>query len=148
MTKRYAPGNLTSLSITPSGGSITAIAQIIKITPPGGSREEIDVTDLLSTAAERLLSIPDWNGLKFTLNYDADNAGHAAVLTNFNADPITGMKATWTITLNDIKLTTATTISFSGQCSEHTYGEIENKAVATVDVTVSVTGAVTITPAA
>jgi hypothetical protein len=146
-TPKYVPANGTTLSITPSGGTLTAIGQVVSITPASPEREEIDVSNLGSTWAETLLSIPDAGTLEFTIEWDSTNAGHADLWTNFIADPITGAKALWTVTFNDKVATAGTIVTFSGQVKSFPWDELENKKVATVKLSVRITGAITITPA-
>jgi hypothetical protein len=148
MTARYVPGQGTTLSITPNGGSLTAIGHITSIKPASPEREEIDVSNLGSTWMEYLLAVPDGGELEFTIEWDSTDAGHAALWTNFtDASPTDAVKALWTVAFNDLKLTTATTVTFNGAVKSFPWDEIDLKKIVTVPIVVKVTGAITITPA-
>jgi hypothetical protein len=58
------------------GTVYTTIPEIKSFSGPGGSATIIDVTDLLSTAKEKRMGLPDEGQLQFTINYIPDNAVH------------------------------------------------------------------------
>lgn len=146
---RKTPGVATTLSITPSGGALTPLGNLVKIKPASPDCDEIDATNLSDSWAETLLSIPDAGECEFTINWDADDTGHAALWTNFTAtNPITKAAALWTITFNDTKITTPTTVTFSGGVKSFPWDEIDLKKLVTVPVVVRITGPITISPAA
>lgn len=66
-----------------SGGTFTpvtytAVGDVVDFDGPGGSAAVIDVTNLASTAREKLLGIPDEGQLSVTLNWDISDAGQLA----------------------------------------------------------------------
>lgn len=148
MTTKYVPGLATTLSITPKSGTLTSIGQLVSIKPASPEKEEIDTSHLGSTAMEYLLSIPDNGELEFTVEWDANNAGHQALWTNFtDTSPTDAAAALWTITFNDKVTTAGTTVTFNGAVKSFPWDEIELKKVVTVSITVRITGPITITPA-
>jgi hypothetical protein len=95
-----------------------------------------------------LVSLPGAGSLTFTIEWDATNTSHAALWTNFtDASPTDAVKALWTVTFNDKIATAGTTVTFNGAVTEFPWDEIDIKQVAKIDLTVSITGAITITPA-
>lgn len=63
----------------------TAIPQIVSIDGPSASNEEIDVTNLSSTAREFIAAIPDYGELNCEVEWDERNTVHAGLRTKFNA---------------------------------------------------------------
>lgn len=65
-----------------SVGSPTSLVTINNITGfqgPGGSASVIDVSNLASSAKEKLIGLADEGQFTFDLNYDPDDAGHTAL---------------------------------------------------------------------
>ena len=91
-----------------SGSPVTynKIPEVKTFNGPGGSAQVIDVTDLSSSAMEKLMGLADEGQLGFQINYIPANTYHAALrtardnrtLTNFKMIfPDTG-ETTWTFT--------------------------------------------------
>ena len=137
----YIAGHGTTIGIT-IGSTVTALGQVTDITPPKMARAEIETTHLLSAWKEKIAAIPDGGDFEFTVEWEPKDTTHGHLWTSFQA----GTAETWTITLSDLG-STATTISFSGFIKEFPWDAINNEAVVTIKFTVSITGAVTITPA-
>lgn len=57
------------------------IPEISTFNGPGGNASVIDVTDLSSTAKEKLVGLRDEGQLSFEMNYIPDNTYHAALRT-------------------------------------------------------------------
>lgn len=147
-TKKVVPGLATTIAITPNGGSLQTLGQVVKIKPAAPKADEIDTTDLSSTWEEAMLSLPAGGECEFTILWDSTNAGHQAVWANFtDVSPTDKMKALWTITFNDKIVTSGTTVTFAGGVSAFPWDEIDVKKPVTVPVTVKITGPITITPA-
>lgn len=155
---RKTPGAGTTLSITPATafsagtytyGTLTPLGNVVKIKPSSPDCDEIDASNLADAWAETLLSIPDAGELEFTINYDAADAGHEALWTNFtNTNPILKAGAKWTVTFNDVLTTTATTVVMTGGVKSFPFDEIDLKKLVTVPIVVRLTGQIIITPAA
>ena len=88
-------------------GALTTIANVTGFSGPGGSASVIDITNLSSTAKEKLMGLPDEGQLTIDINYDPDNASHIALR---NARK-TRTRTEFTITLTD---TTNTVLTFWG----------------------------------
>ena len=128
------PGKGTTLSV---GG--TNITQLVNVTAPQMENPEIDTTVLSDTWRNFIASIPDGGELTFTVNYDASTAVHGTLTTNFAA----GTSSAWVVTFAD---TGAATVGFSGPITGFSWGEAAVDNLVTAQVTVKVTGAITITP--
>lgn len=94
---------LTSQGITLGIGSgspvtYTDIPEIVSFNGPGGAGNVIDVTDLDSTAMEKIMGLPDEGQLSFDINYIPDNAQHAALRTARANQTRTQFKMTFTDT--------------------------------------------------
>ena len=59
--------------------SFVTIGNVVGFTGPGGSASVIDVTNLASTAKEKLMGLPDEGQFTLDLNYDPDNVAHIAL---------------------------------------------------------------------
>lgn len=59
----------------------TTIAEVKSIDGPGGQANEIDVTDLSSTAKEYVLGLQDEGDITLDINYLPANTQHAAIRT-------------------------------------------------------------------
>lgn len=56
--------------------SFQTIANVTGFSGPGGSASVIDITNLLSTAKEKLMGLPDEGQFTMDLNFDPDGASH------------------------------------------------------------------------
>ena len=74
----------------------TAIPEIISFNGPGGAGQVIDVTDLDSTAMEKIMGLPDEGQLTFEINYLPDNTYHALLRTNRGAQTLTNFQLVFT----------------------------------------------------
>lgn len=70
-------GVIFAVSIGSSPTSFANVGNVVNITGPGGSASVIDVTNLDSTAKEKLMGLPDEGQITLELNYDPDNTQHA-----------------------------------------------------------------------
>ena len=136
----YIIGAGTTLSrlTTPSPAAYTAIPQVREITPPALEMGTAETTHLTSSAREHVATIPDPGEVSFTLEWDPDNAQHAALWTSFGAKTM----ETWRITMTD---TTPTKIDFQGIIKNFGVDNLDVDAVATIPVTIQVSGMPTIT---
>ena len=67
------------ITLQVSEGSPTlfqTIANVIGFSGPGGSASVIDITNLSSTAKEKLMGLPDEGQFTLDLNFDPDAASH------------------------------------------------------------------------
>jgi hypothetical protein len=128
----------------PPAAVYTVLAQVIELEPPKVSIDKIDTTVLSSKVMTSIPSIVDNGETTFSIMYIPTDAGVAMLLPLTTAPLVVG----WQITLPDgTSPATGTTLAFSGFISswEPKGFAIGDKAVA--DVTITVTGAVTTTPA-
>lgn len=104
---------LTSQGMTIAAGdsaspeSFTTITEVKGIDGPGGQANEIEVTDLSSTAKEYILGLQDEGDITLEINYIPANTLH----TQLRADKAAGTIRNYRITFTD---SPATTWTFSG----------------------------------
>jgi len=142
MAAQAWPALNTTIAVTPHGGSLTAIGQVLSISNAGGGEVgERDTTVLSSTVHTSMPTIPDNGEVTFTINYDPTDTGHTTV-RNFKDSP-PAILPVWVVTFNTSSSNTAT---FSGWVKNvdgaNSEGVDENL---TMDVTIRVSGAVTYT---
>ena len=95
VTLQYSTGSPTSFS---------NIANVTGFSGPGGAASVIDITNLSSTAKEKLMGLPDEGQFTLDLNFDPDAASHIALRANRAARTRTEFKINFT----DATPTTAT----------------------------------------
>jgi len=83
-----------------SGSPITYndIPEVVSFSGPGGAGQVIDVTNLASTAIEKVMGLPDEGQLSFEMNYVPANTYHAALRAARAAKTLTKFKLTFTDT--------------------------------------------------
>lgn len=74
-----AQGVVISYSDGGSPSAFTAIGNVTSFSGPGGAASVIDVTNLDSTAKEKMMGLPDEGQFTMDVNYHADNASHIAL---------------------------------------------------------------------
>ena len=84
--------------------SFTGISNVTSFDGPGGSASVIDVTNLSSTAKEKLMGLPDEGQFSVDINLDPDDASHIALRQARAARTRTEFK----LTLTDATPATAT----------------------------------------
>lgn len=130
----FSPG--AGMTITRGG---TAVGQVLDVTPHSPSVGVVETTHLESTWRARLPTVPDAGSLRFSIEYDASLAGHAGVTTAMFAKTV----ETWIVLYTDAGTATWSASGFViGFDQRQT--NIDN--IVIVDVTVQLTGAITITP--
>ena len=70
----------------------TAIPGIVSFNGPGGAGQVIDVTNLSSTAIEKIMGLPDEGQLSFECNYVPENTQHAALRAARGAQTLTSFQ--------------------------------------------------------
>ena len=100
-------GILLKCTVGSPTGTLATIANVTGFSGPGGSASVIDITNLSSTAKEKLMGLPDEGQLTIDINYDPDNASHIA-LRNARKSRT---RTEFTITLTD---STNTVLTFWG----------------------------------
>lgn len=126
------------VKIEVSSGSPTAFATIGNVTSikgPGGTASVIDVTNLLSSAKEKLMGLPDEGQVTMDINYDPDNATHILLRGARRARTLCEFR----LTLTDA---TATVLTFFAYVLGFSMDVAVDQAVK-VSVTLEVDGAVT-----
>lgn len=134
----FTPGKGTQLQLS-IASVYTAIAQVVGITPPSMDMGTTETTHLLSTWREFIGTIPDGGEIQFTVEYDAANATHAAIWAKF----VVGAIELWKVVFTDLG---NAEVGFSGIITGFHFDEVVIDNVATVQITVKISGAVTITP--
>lgn len=72
-------GITIAISVGASPTSFSTIANVTGFKGPGGSASVIDVSNLASTAKEKLMGLPDEGQFTLDLNFDPDAATHQAL---------------------------------------------------------------------
>ena len=123
-----------------SGSPLTYndIPEVVSFSGPGGSGQVIDVTNLSSTAIEKVMGLPDEGQLSFEMNYVPANTYHAALRTARAAKTLTKFKLTFTDT-------GAMEWTFDAYVTNFTVSGGVNSTVKAA-VTLEVTGAIVETP--
>ena len=116
----------------------TTIAEVTRITGPGLALETVDITALDSTWRERLATILDGGEVTFDLAYDPDDSDHVQV----RDDLLSKTKSTWHVYINSGG--GAEDWSFEAYVTGFELSAGQGEAL-TASVTLTVTGAVTIT---
>ena len=100
------------VTLAVSSGSPTTFANIGNITAikgPGGAAAVIDITNLDSSAKEKMMGLPDEGQITVDINYDPDNVQHTLLRTARRART----RLEFRLTLTD---TTNTVLTFFGYC--------------------------------
>ena len=87
------------ITIQVSTGSPTSFSNIMNVTGfsgPGGSASVIDVTNLSSTAKEKLMGLPDEGQFTLDINLDPDDASHQTLRANRSTRTRTEFKVNFT----------------------------------------------------
>jgi hypothetical protein len=123
-----------------SGSPLTYndIPEVVSFSGPGGSGQVIDVTNLSSTAIEKVMGLPDEGQLSFEMNYVPANTYHAALRTARAAKTLTKFKLTFTDT-------GAMEWTFDAYVTNFTVSGGVNSTIKAA-VTLEVTGAIVETP--
>lgn len=87
VTLSYSVGSPTSFA---------SIANVVSFNGPGGSASVIDVTNLSSSAKEKLMGLPDEGQFTLEINIDPDDASHQALRSARSARTRTEFKLTLT----------------------------------------------------
>jgi len=111
------------------------IGEVTDFTGPGGQAAVIDVTNLLSTAKEKLIGLRDEGQLSMTLNFSATDKAQE----NLRVDRAARTKKR--VTMKFVDTNTAIAI-FKGYCLSYSIsGAVDNKI--TANAVIEITGAVT-----
>jgi len=97
----------TQLWVVNGATTSLEVGNILSFNPPSPASDEIDVTNLSSTAKEFLQGLRDYGEGSFEINFSA-SAAHQALVTDFNA----GTTREWLIGFGDAT-TAAPTVSGS-----------------------------------
>lgn len=114
----------------------TTIAEINSIDGPGGQANEIDVTDLSSTAKEYLIGLQDEGDVTLEINYIPQNTQHAQL----RSDKASATQRNYRITFTDSPATTWTFAAYVKGFSIS--NSVDDRTVASV--VLRVTGSITV----
>lgn len=134
MAKAIESQGVTISVATGSPNAQVNIGNVIGIKGPGGAASVIDVTNLDSSAKEKLMGLPDEGQVTLDINYDPDNATHIVLRAARRART----RCEFVITLTD---STATTLHFFAYVLSFSMDISVDQAVK-VSVTLEVDGAV------
>jgi hypothetical protein len=128
----------TELKVTISA-TPTLIPGVQSFSGPSGSKPQIEYTAISDTAAKFKAGKPDYGSVQFQIAWDPADAAHQHLLSQFNT---AGSTDAWTITCSDAG---DASITFSGSVDGWEWS-FDKDNVAMVDVSVRLSGAVTVTP--
>lgn len=133
------------MSLVSQGTTLTynsnAVGEIVDINGPTASRDEIDATNLGSTAKEFQLALPDNGEITLTVNIAPADVGQEAIEADFYTDPPPARTVLITLPLADGH-STNTTISVSARVSGFEVA-IQTDSIVQINVTLRCTGAAT-----
>lgn len=132
------PGKGTVLQIS-IASVFTTIVQGVEIVAPAMENPQIDATILTDTWRNFIASIPDGGEVTFKGNFDPAGTTHQKLMTDFTA----GAVGSYKILLADPG---AAEIAFSALIVNQNIGSATVDSLVMIEVTLKVTGAVTITP--
>lgn len=138
MSGTYTPGAGTQLQMSISG-SLTTLAQVQRITPPGVEVGTVEVTHLASEAKEFLATIEDGGEIQFALLWNPAASTHAAVWAAMKAKVAKAFK----VIFNDLG---AAAVTFDAIITKFPWDELDVESAATVPITCKVTGPVALDP--
>ena len=113
----------------------TDIPEIVSFSGPGGSGQVIDVTDLDSTAVEKIMGLADEGQLTLDVNYIPDNAVHAGLVADRKAQTLRNIRITFTDVGATVWTFAAYILNFTGS------GGVN--AATKSSITLEITGAIT-----
>jgi hypothetical protein len=117
----------------------TLIPGVQSFSGPSGSKPQIEYTAISDTAAQFLAGKPDYGSIQFQVAWDPTNAAHQRLLSQFNT---AGSTDSFKIVCSD---SGDAEIAFGGSVDGWEWS-FDKDNVALVDVSVKLSGAVTVTP--
>ncbi len=120
--------------VSGSPGVYYDIPEVVSFSGPGGSGQIIDVTNLDSTAIEKVMGLPDEGQLTFQINYVPSDAQHAALREARNAQALTSFQI-------EFPDNAGTKWSFDGYVTNFTTSVGVNASIK-ASVTIEITGSV------
>jgi hypothetical protein len=133
-------GRGTTLSWTPTGGSLTAFLSLVSVTPPAGAVGEVENLLLASLFGPYLPTIPEGEGSFKVQHWDGD-VGCVAMQAACRVAPVP-------LGVFLITLPSGATISIPGFPKKYAVGEVQNKEIVMADVDYRQTAPMTYTPPA
>lgn len=130
-------GKGSTIGFNAGSGATVVIGQVVSISGPSASVGTVESTNLASTARTFLTTIPDMGEVSFTVNWDHDLNTQSGLETILKTPDDT---VAWLITLSD-----ATTIGFDGLLTGFNITGMEIDGLVQAEITVKVTGDITIT---
>jgi predicted secreted protein len=140
MTSTALTAQGTSISVDTSATNVpdlTPVVNVSEISGFDGAATAIDVTDLLSAAAETVMGLQKWGNISLTTSINLKEPSHAALL----AAKKSGLAKGFEVTLPD-----ATTLAFQAFVSSFPIGA-KVDGVVTGAIALAITGDITVTVA-
>lgn len=129
-------GTVLQLSIS---SVFTAITQRTQVKPPNFSHADIETTNLDSSWKSFVAGIKEAGEVSFSGHYSPAEVTHAALWTSYGS----GTEESWKVILAD---SGTAEFAFAGYIKEMNIGEAVTDNLVMLDVTIKITGAVTLTP--
>lgn len=128
----------TALQVKISAAFVT-VPGVEGLSGPTGTKQQIEVTAMNDTAAKFVSGLPDYGEVTFRLYWDPSDSAHQHLLTSYQTPNST----------DEFKLVCsdagAAEVLFNGQVTGWQWS-FEKGQAATVEVTIKVSGNVTVTP--
>ncbi|HWB00587.1 MAG TPA: hypothetical protein VG713_18970 [Pirellulales bacterium] len=140
------PGLGTTLSFTPDGGSLTAVAQLRSVEPPALEAGTWESTALGSTWEEFLPTLLKGGEVGFEVGFDLGISSHAAITTAMFAKKSCDVTVTFPAAIGPgITGTTSHTVGCKVYITGFTITGVDKENYLVAQVKMKVTGAVTLT---
>lgn len=138
MPKTLALGTILRMA-NPATAGMLEIGHLTNITVPSPTKQEIDVTDFDSVAREKLASLPDNGQLSGSGFFNYEDVGQVAALTDAHDPTSPTRDFEIDLTEQDVQF------AFSGSILSFAVNAPGPDQAYTFDITITVSGAVTIT---
>ena len=137
-----AVGRVGVDAVTPATDTYTALGQVQGIVGPAAEKGTVDVSNLSDTAKRFVTTIPDHGTITMTIMLDGTNAGHQAMHADASAhDRIRN----WQIQIpDDTTPANRTELEFEAEVTGFSLS-MEQDAAVTAELTLKVSGGVTVT---
>lgn len=141
----FTPGKGTKLQLS-IASVFTDIAQLVHVGPPKMQKGTSETTVLADDWRTFIASIKDGGQVTLTIEYDAAETTHATLWEKFSEAPAAGNNLgvqDWKVVFADAG---AAVVGFSAVITNFEFDDVDVEKVVTAQLTLKVSGAVTITP--
>jgi predicted secreted protein len=115
----------------------TEVEELVTLTPPPETRNEIDVSTHNAGVEEKILGMKRTGQVQFTINYVPSKTSHAAIRTFYNANT----ERTWRIIYPD---SPETELQFEARVQSFSVNELTTDAPIQAQCALTINGAITV----